>query len=68
MEIRRRESPSFSLTQSERVEGWEGKAGIVGSFGEQHSLAAHFVGSVVQKCRGELRTGLRELAAVRLAD
>jgi hypothetical protein len=57
MEIRRRESPPFSLTQSERVEGWEGKAGIVRSFGEQHSLDDNFVGSVGQKCRGELRSG-----------
>ncbi len=68
MEIRRRESPSFSLTQSERVEGWEGKAGIVGSFGEQHSLDDNFVGSVVQKCRGELRIGQCVRVAVRLAD
>jgi len=68
MEIRRRESPPFSQTQSERIEGWEGKASLVRSFGKQHSLAAHFVGSVRQKCRGELRIGQRVRVAVRLPN
>ena len=67
MEVRTKGSPPYSQTQSERAEGWQGKASLVRSFDKQYCLYDNFVGSVRQKCRAELRIGQRAVVAVRVA-